>query len=152
RPAGFVRADRNQLKQVLLNLALNAKDAMPSGGELRIESSVTEIEAECPDGRFHRPGPYVRLSVTDTGEGMNQATLARIFEPFFTTKKAGLGTGLGLAMVHSIVVQNRGYVNAWSELGRGTRFEILVPCLGIFHRINEAPDASSGVPGNRPTV
>src|SRR5262249_3394894 len=85
--AGYIRADRNQLQQVLLNLALNAKDAMPAGGELRIESAITEVDEESPDARFHRPGWYVRLTVRDTGQGMDQSTLARIFEPFFTTKK-----------------------------------------------------------------
>jgi len=119
-PATFVRADRNQLKQVLLNLALNARDAMPEGGELRIETSITGTG----------PGRNVRTRVSDSGTGMDRATLARIFEPYFTTKKAGLGTGLGLAIVQNIIAQTGESIIATSELGKGTTFEILLPCAG----------------------
>jgi two-component system, cell cycle sensor histidine kinase and response regulator CckA len=131
-PEPFVRGDRSRLKQMLLNLALNARDAMPSGGELRISTAAIDIEPDTPQGRQYRPGRYARLRVADNGKGMDKATLARIFEPFFTTKTAGEGTGLGLAIVHSIVVQSGGHIAASTEPGRGTSFDILLPSIGTF--------------------
>jgi hypothetical protein len=138
--AGFVRGDRNQLKQVFLNLALNARDAMPEGGELRFECGAIEVDAGSPAARFCRPGPYARIRVSDQGHGMDQATLGRIFEPFFTTKRSEFGAGLGLSITHSIVTQCGGIITASSEPGAGSTFEILLPCIGTFV---ESPEATA---------
>ncbi len=148
-PLGYIRGDRNQLKQVLLNLALRARDAMAAGGDLRIESSTVEIDPDSPAARLQRPGPYVRLRVADSGAGMDKATLARIFEPFFTAKAAA-GTGLGLSLAHSIVVQNGGYITATSEMQHGTTFEILLPCIGTFRGLSEI-SGSEWAAGEDPT-
>jgi nitrogen-specific signal transduction histidine kinase/CheY-like chemotaxis protein len=115
---GFVEADPAQIEQVVMNLALNARDAMPKGGQLHIETA-TDVGAG--------GAPWVRLSVQDGGVGMDAATRARIFEPFFTTKQPGKGTGLGLATVYGVVEQARGRIAVHSEPGRGTRFDILLP-------------------------
>ncbi len=124
--APLVYADPVQLNQVLLNLAVNARDAMPNGGTLalRVEEWSAEHHQDRPGVA---PGLYCRISVSDDGSGMDEATQARIFEPFFTTKEVGKGTGLGLATTYGIVKQCGGHIFVESRLGHGTTFEILLP-------------------------
>jgi PAS domain S-box-containing protein len=125
-----IKADPGQLAQVLLNLVLNAKDAMPLGGRLRIETRPTELTeqyAKNHPGVEIRPGPYIVLSVSDTGHGISPESMGHIFEPFYTTKPTGKGTGLGLATVYGIIKQSGGYVWVYSELGQGTAFKVYLP-------------------------
>ena len=145
--AGCTRADAGQLEQVLMNLVVNSKDALPNGGQILIQTrDLTLNDAYRGEQTFIRPGRYVLLSVGDNGAGMDRETQSRIFEPFFTTKEKGKGTGLGLSTVYGIIKQSGGYVMVHSEVGRGTTFNIYLP------REEESAEAHGVAPASRTAV
>ncbi|MDP3775827.1 MAG: ATP-binding protein [Gemmatimonadales bacterium] len=152
-PDATVHADPGAVDQILMNLVTNARDAMPNGGTLTIDTGPASLDAqfEAREG-WGKPGEYVVLAVSDTGAGMSDETKRRAFEPFFTTKPAGVGTGLGLAIVYGLAKQHRGYVDLYSELGHGTTFKVYFPEVAAVATAAEAPVAARPVRGGTETI
>jgi CheY-like chemotaxis protein len=147
-----VLADRHQIEQVVMNLAVNARDAMPDGGTLTLETGERPLEGVC--GLCHdqiRPGTYVELTVRDTGQGMDKHTLEHLFEPFFTTDGVGSGTGLGLSTVQGIVIQSGGHVGVESEVGQGSAFHIYLPVAERL-TVEPGPLPPAGAEGGAETI
>ena len=150
---GAVKADPGQVEQIVMNLAINGRDAMPGGGPLTLRTAnATLDEAYCAEHPEARPGPHVMIAVSDAGQGMPPETLRQVFDPFFTTKGVHGGTGLGLSTVYGIVKQHGGSIAVHSEVGRGSRFEIYLPRLGEAAEPLSRPAAEDGSPGGSETI
>jgi CheY-like chemotaxis protein len=148
-----VLADANQLEQILINLLVNARDAMPTGGTVLIATHAVSVddprrqEIDLPG-----PGPLVRISVTDSGRGMDDETKRRAFDPFFTTKRPGEGTGLGLAMVHGLMAQHGGVANIVSEIGQGATLELYLPTVASQEVVVEQAQIATGATSGQETI
>src|SRR5205807_6409619 len=152
RPA-LVQADASMMEQILLNLAVNSRDAMPKGGVLAIKISLMDVDARHLQHHSDaHAGRFVCLTAADTGCGIPSENLRRIFEPFFTTKEVGKGTGLGLATVYGIVKQHQGWVEVESEVGKGTTFSVFLPCSGEAAAAAEAQPVEEVVRGGDETI
>jgi PAS domain S-box-containing protein len=149
----MIYADITQIEQILLNLATNARDAMPRGGRLVIETELVELEeGDIRTKGYETPGPCAVICISDTGEGMDKDTLNKMFEPFFTTKELGRGTGLGLAIVYGIVKQNNGHISVYSEPGSGTTFKIYFPLAGSDIADDTGPEVYGPIMGGTETI
>jgi CheY-like chemotaxis protein len=148
-----VYADTHQLEQVLMNLATNARDAMADGGDLTIATEEISIGDDFRDiHSYGKPGRYALLTISDTGEGMNEEIRKKIFEPFFTTKEVGKGSGLGMAVVYGIVKQHEGYINVYSEPGIGTTFRIYLPLISSEAQVEEPAQKEETIPKGTETI